>query len=122
MPKNLKRILSKHLANLIRHGVSMAGSYESEEVFIWIEEDMAFAEAAQAEAFLNWVVAKERTFGHNIHDVYAECHASDGNTFYQAVVNREPEPVDENADNVIGVTTLSGGTKLIHVEPPTRRA
>ena len=36
MPKNLKRILSKHLANLIRHGVSMAGSYESEEVFIWI--------------------------------------------------------------------------------------
>ena len=50
------------------------------------------------------------------------CHASDGNTFYQAVVNREPEPVDENADNVIGVTTLPGGTKLIHVEPPTRRA
>ena len=94
MPKNLKRILSKHLANLIRHGVSMAGSYESEEVFIWIEEDMTFAEG----------------------------HASDGNTFYQAVVNREPEPVDENADNVIGVTTLSGGTKLIHVEPPTRRA
>lgn len=53
--------------------VKSAGSYAPDECLHYVEEMMTAAEIRKAEAFLKWVVANDRDFGHgNIEQVYAE--------------------------------------------------
>lgn len=70
--------LSNKVATLIRSGVSTLGSYDLDEIMPYIEEELTPAEYDQAEAFLVWVTTFDKTFGHNIHEVYAEFAKSTG--------------------------------------------
>jgi hypothetical protein len=80
--KNMSRTPSKKLsakvAELIRSGVDMSGSFDPDNTLFYFEERLTLEEAYQAHAFLIWVHSTGQTFGINIQDVYTEFAVSQG--------------------------------------------
>lgn len=73
------------------------------------QESLTFDEIEQVNAFLDWRKAHDRTFGHNIHEVYAECVAGDGNDYYAG-------GEDDAASTPFDVTKMT----LTETPPPGR--
>lgn len=61
---------------LLRRGVKTLGMHDPDEVLNYIEEDMTPDEYNAAKAFLKWLVENNKTFGHNIPQVFAEFEKS----------------------------------------------
>ena len=66
------KILNSKLNCLLRQAASTAGSFNPDDNFYIIAEQLTPCEARYAQAFLTWVHTNNRTFGHNVSDVYAE--------------------------------------------------
>jgi hypothetical protein len=60
------------LATLLLQAVGHSGSFNPDKTLFYIEESLTLEEYKTAEAFLNWCVTNNRTFGHNIRQVYQE--------------------------------------------------
>lgn len=64
--------LSDRTELLIRQAVKHTGTYDPNECLFTVEEEMTLDEYDTAEAFLRWIHDGDRTFGHNIREVFAE--------------------------------------------------
>ena len=65
--------LSPKLKNLLLQGVKQVGSYDPDEVFPYIEEQLTGAEYVVAQGFLTWMCENDLTFGHgNINQRFDE--------------------------------------------------
>jgi hypothetical protein len=88
MSHKLPKSISGKLETLMRDGVEMAGTFAPSNVMIYIEEKLTLAQFIQAEAFLLWVVAKGKTFGRNLPEVYQEFVADDGQAHFDKNIER----------------------------------
>lgn len=71
------KILKRVLQLLMLDGVKRAGSYEAQDVLLYIGEMLTAGEYQTCENFLNWVVSNGKTFGTgNINQVWNEYQAS----------------------------------------------
>ncbi len=59
-----QRVLSDKLKTLLIMGVQQCGSYDPDEVFPYIEEQLTQTEYVVAACFLTWICQNKLTFGH----------------------------------------------------------
>lgn len=57
---------------LLPRALQATGSFDPNESLSYIEEDLTAEELNACEAFLHWLIANKRTFGHNLPEVWAE--------------------------------------------------
>lgn len=69
--------LSKKLETLLLMAVKQCGSYDPDEALSYIEESLTLPECKTATAFLGWIHANGKTFGHgNIQERFTEFKAT----------------------------------------------
>ena len=56
--------LNRTLSTLLLQAVKMSGSYNPDQTLHFVEEQLTLAEVKEARAFLTWVHANSRFFGH----------------------------------------------------------
>lgn len=64
--------LTEPAFTLLRLGAKSTGTHEPSEALGQYEEQFTMGQYAEATRFLQWLVDNDRTFGHNIMEVYAE--------------------------------------------------
>ena len=64
--------LSDKLVTLLKDSAKTLGTFDPVETLCYVGECLNVKEHVVVEMFLEWIVKNNRTFGHNIQEVYAE--------------------------------------------------
>jgi hypothetical protein len=64
--------ISEKLIVLFRDAVNTTGSFVPEENLMYFEESLSINESRFAWPFFNWINENNKTFGHNLPDVYQD--------------------------------------------------
>ena len=84
MSNTLPINISEKLIALFRNAVSTSGSYAAEDNLLYFEESLTIVEAHFAWAFFTWLKENDKTFGHNLPDVYQDFRHEAGQPYIDA--------------------------------------
>jgi len=117
----MKKITNK-LHTLLLNSCNATSSYEPEDCLSLIEEYLDSNEYDTVYGFLCWIVENNRTFGHDVPEVFGEFMAKAGDAYIEnAKVNRLAAMSQQQTPELIAVHHLPGHGVFAEVAPPIRR-